>query len=84
MMLEPTALPRLRPALPREAATTDTANSGIEVPKPTTVRPTTNGDTPRRRASRDEPSTSQSAPLASAMMPATTNSHGSSDATGGS
>ncbi len=46
MTLDPTALPRLRSLLPRIAASTETVNSGIEVPKPTTVRPTTIGEMP--------------------------------------
>ena len=83
MMLDPTALPTLKPPLPRSAAISDTENSGIEVPNPTTVRPTTNVETPSRSASREAPSTSQDAPLASMTMPPATISQGTSQLTVG-
>jgi hypothetical protein len=72
MMLEPTALPIDRPPLPLAEARTDTENSGIEVPKPTMVRPTTIGEMPSRRARREAPSTSHDAPKASITIPTTT------------
>ena len=76
MMFEPTALPRLRPPLPRMAAMSETENSGIEVPKPTTVSPTTIGEMPSLRAMREAPSTSHEAPRPRHRMPPVTRSHG--------
>ncbi len=74
--LDPTAFPTLRAPLPRIAARTDTMNSGIDVPKPTTVRPTTIGETPKRRASREAPSTSHEAPSPKKTIPTVTRTNG--------
>jgi hypothetical protein len=68
--------PRLSPPLPRRAAMTETANSGIEVPKPTTVSPTTIGEMPSLRAMREAPSTSHDPPSPRHKMPAVTRSQG--------
>ena len=76
MMFEPTALPRLKPPLPRRAAISETANSGIEVPKPTTVNPTTIGEMPSLRAMREAPSTSHEPPSPRHKMPPVTRSQG--------
>ena len=47
-------------------------DGGIEVPNPTTVRPTTIGETPNRRARREAPSTSQEAPSPRRTIPTIT------------
>ena len=54
-MLLPTTLPSARSGLPASAEPTDTAISGALVPKATTVRPTTSGETPKETASREAP-----------------------------
>ena len=77
MTFEPTALPNDRAPLPRAAASTDTENSGIDVPNPTIVSPTTIGEMPSRSARRDAPSTSHDAPTPSITMPAATSPHAS-------
>ncbi len=69
-MLLPTTLPIARSGLPASAEPTDTAISGALVPKATTVRPTTSGDTPKETASREAPRTSTSAPTTSTARPA--------------
>jgi hypothetical protein len=67
--LLPTTLPTDRSACPDQAAWTLTANSGELVPKATTVKPITNGDTPTVAASREAPRTSHSAPTTRAVNP---------------
>jgi hypothetical protein len=47
-----------------------TANSGLEVPNATTVKPITIGFIPRSRDSFDEPLTSHSAPKYTPVIPA--------------
>lgn len=47
-ILLPTTFPRATSADHRNAATILTTNSGSDVPKATTVRPTMRGDTPHR------------------------------------
>ena len=61
-MLEPMALPMAMPGAPSKAAIKETIISGAEVPKATTVRPITSGDTPRLRESPAAPATKRSAP----------------------
>ena len=68
-MFEPTTLPTAISLAPWMAAVTLTASSGAEVPKATMVRPTSSGDTPRRRASADAPATNLSAPHTSSAKP---------------
>ncbi len=73
-MLEPTTLPTARPALPPMAERTLMASSGAEVPKATTVSPTTRSDTPQRLASADAPSVRALAPTRISASPETRNS----------
>ena len=61
-MLLPTTLPTAIMLLDFTAETTLTTNSGVEVPKATTVNPMTMGVIPRLRARLDDPFTSHSAP----------------------
>ncbi|KDB04380.1 hypothetical protein U879_07140 [Defluviimonas sp. 20V17] len=49
-MFEPTMFPKAMPGDPVSPACTDVTNSGIEVPKPTRVRPITSGEMPIRSA----------------------------------
>ena len=51
--LLPMTLPTETPTLPRRRATTETANSGAEVPAATTVPPMTHSEMPAARASDD-------------------------------
>ena len=55
-VLEPTTLPTAMPGLCLSAETSDTKNSGIDVPMATTVRPMTNCDMPVREAMPAAPS----------------------------
>ncbi len=71
-MLLPTTLPMARLVSPSMAACTPTAISGALVPKATTVRPTTSGDTPRFTARCRAPRTRTSAPATRATSPTTT------------
>jgi len=68
-MLLPTTLPIARSGLPASAEPTDTAISGALVPKATTVRPTTSGETPKETARREAPRTSTSAPMTRVARP---------------
>ncbi len=61
-MLLPKTLPSTKSVLPFHAAVAQATISGIEVPKATTVRPITNGDTWSAAATREAPRTSHSAP----------------------
>ncbi len=61
-MLEPMTLPKEMAPRPCEAAMTLTASSGALVPKATTVRPITRGETPMSRASPVAPRTTVSPP----------------------
>ena len=47
-MLLPTTLPMAMPGEPLSAASRLVISSGVEVPKPTRVKPISRGDTPRR------------------------------------
>jgi hypothetical protein len=69
-MFEPTTLPTAMPGSPRPAEPMLTASSGAEVPKATTVSPTTTGDRPKRTATRPAPRTRTSAPPMRATTPA--------------
>ena len=55
---------------PASDAWTEVTSSGVEVPKPTTVRPTSSGETPRPRAALTAPRTSVSPPRVSSTRPA--------------
>ena len=68
-MLLPTTLPIARSGVPASAEPTDTAISGALVPKATTVRPTTSGDTPKETARREAPLTIRSAPTTRMVRP---------------
>jgi hypothetical protein len=68
-MLDPTTFPNERAVLPACAAERFTASSGVLVPKATTVRPATIGETPSRRLSAVAPRTSASAPATSSAKP---------------
>lgn len=75
-MMDPTALPSARPALPLQAAITDTAHSGLVVPRDTIVASIITLGRPSLRASPAAPSTSQSAPLTrKAIAPSATSSN---------
>jgi len=62
-MMEPTPLPRARPALPMNAAMTETTASGVVVPRETIVAPIISLDRPVLLANSTTPSTNQSAPF---------------------
>jgi hypothetical protein len=68
---EPSTLPTAKAGAPLIAAKTETASSGAEVPKATTVRPITSGETPTRRARPVAPSMRESPPWARAARPRT-------------
>lgn len=57
--LDPTTLPIASPADPLMADMTEMTSSGADVPKATTVSPTTRSEMPNRRAMAAEPSVSQ-------------------------
>ena len=61
-MLLPTILPTESPEAPFNAAPTLTTSSGAEVPKATTVKPITRGETFNLSARATEPLTRNSAP----------------------
>ena len=73
MILDPNILVRAKSVVPSATETMFTTNSGIEVPKATTVKPITKSDTPKRLAIAEAPSTNQSAPLTKARKPSTIN-----------
>ena len=68
-MLLPTTLPTAMPGEPFMAPVTLATSSGVEVPKPTRVRPMSSDETPMRLASVTEPRTSSSAPTTSSTSP---------------
>ena len=69
MIFDPRILVIANSVVPCPTDTILTTNSGIEVPKATTVSPMTKSLTPERLATAEAPSTSQSAPLTKAMKP---------------
>ena len=71
-MFEPTTLAIANSGTPRSDAANVAANSGAEVPKATTVSPTTSGVTPSARAKRDAWRTSSSPPRYRPTKPMTT------------
>ena len=71
-ILDPSALPTASSVAPFSAALMDTIISGAEVPKPTTVKPMSSADTPRRCAVAAAPMTKRSAPHTSSAKPAST------------
>ena len=73
-MLLPTTLPIDNSALPSRAESTLTDNSGVEVPKATTVRPMTIDEIRKRLASDEAPSVRKSAPKRIRASPATSKS----------
>ena len=70
-MFEPTMLPIAMSGTPRSAASTETRSSGVEVPKPTTVRPIRSGGSAKRNAIAAPPRTSHSPPTKSPARPRT-------------
>lgn len=68
-VFDPTTFPTARSPRSALEASTLTSSSGIEVPKATTVRPTTIALTPSSRASREAPRTRPSAPPYSSSRP---------------
>jgi hypothetical protein len=68
-MFDPIALPIARFGTPFRAAMIDTRISGADVAKPTTVRPTSIGDTPMFLAVTEAPMTMRSAPQTSKAIP---------------
>ena len=73
-MLLPTTLPIDSSALPSRAESTLTDNSGVEVPKATTVSPMTIDEIRKRLASDEAPSVRKSAPKRIRASPATSKS----------
>ena len=71
-MFEPMTLPTAISLASCRDAVKLTANSGIDVPKATMVRPTRSEGTPRRRERRAEPLTNHSAPKTRHARPRTT------------
>ncbi len=71
-MFEPTTFPTAISRWPRQAARTDVATSGSDVPAATIVRPMTSSETPNDRANATAPPTSQRAPRTSIPSPART------------
>ena len=68
-MFDPIALPIARLVAPLKAALIATRISGVDVAKPTTVRPTSIGETPRLLAVALAPMTMRSAPQMSRASP---------------
>jgi len=68
-ILLPITLPTMRSVAPRQAASIETATSEALVPKETTVRPITKGESPSQSASPLAPRTSSSEPTMSAASP---------------
>jgi len=68
-IFEPTTLPTAMPGEPESDACTLVTSSGVEVPKPTKVRPISSGETPSRSAICTAPRTSISPPAASSASP---------------
>lgn len=61
-MFDPTILPMAMAGTSAKAACTDTSSSGVDVPKPTTVRPISRDDMPSRFAIPTLPRTKASPP----------------------
>ena len=72
-MLLPTTLPMFNAEWSERSAVSPTASSGEPVPQATTVKPTTNDETPNVRASCAAPRTSSSAPPSIMASPPTNN-----------
>ena len=72
-VLEPTTLPSTRPSAPSRAEVRLTTNSGAEVPKATTVRPTISGGIFSLLAIATELLTIKSAPAINRTKPARIN-----------
>ena len=72
-MIDPTTFPIPRSMSPLTAAVVETAISGMLVPKPTMIAPTTTADTPNLVAKSLEDSTKKSADLTSTTIPKVTN-----------
>ena len=70
-MLLPTTFPTASPGEPDKAALIETTTSGSDVPNPTTVTPTTNGEIFSMRDNRTEPRTTSSPPAGRRINPAT-------------
>ena len=68
-MFDPTMLPTAMPDAPASEACTLVTSSGVEVPKPTSVRPMSRGETPSRSAMRTAPRTKSSPPSSSSTRP---------------
>ena len=68
-MLEPTTFPKLSSPFPFRAAVRLKASSGELVPKATMVSPMSSVETPKRRAARTAPSTSQFPPRIRRTIP---------------
>ena len=71
MIFEPRIFVMAKSVEPSATETIFTTNSGIEVPKATTVNPIIKSLTPNLLAIADAPSTSQSAPFTKATKPIT-------------
>ncbi len=69
VILLPTILPKARSAVPLKAPKRFTTSSGAEVPKATTVRPTTKGEIPNLTETEEAPLTSKSAPKIKTAKP---------------
>jgi hypothetical protein len=74
-MFEPTTLPKAMPGEPAKAAFKLVINSGVEVPKPTKVRPISISDTCSRRARPTAPRTRISPPIVSKPRPPINNNN---------
>ena len=61
-MFDPMILPTAMSGTPRQAASTETRSSGVEVPNPTTVRPISKGGMAMLRAIPTLPRTKASPP----------------------
>ena len=72
-VFEPTTFPIAIAGAPSTLAFRETSSSGMEVPKPTTVKPISNGGIRRRLASDTEPLTRYSAPAVSSARPPSRN-----------
>lgn len=68
-IFDPIAFPTARWLAPSKAAVADTINSGAEVPKATTVRPTIIGVMPKCRAVATAPDTKRSALQTNTIRP---------------
>ena len=73
IILLPTTFPTVIPSFPFRAEVILTAASGALVPMATIVRPITSCGMPSRKASAEDPSTNQSAPLVNITKPTINN-----------